>query len=210
MIIDNLLRALNKYMVDIFDTFGGSSKEYMNALKQVKENIPESVLEDTARKGLHYEGAAPDEPLQLSRGKAAQSELENFREDLQILRSEQKDTGTARAQSQKYYDDAADRGISPEEVDIQEEASKLYEFDNSTNDWYDAIMSNENIDDDDKEMVRDLFSDLFENYEDPNFRDRLEQTCRDLLRQADIREEAEGSSELPEGVGFSIDEGDLL
>ncbi|MBO7259880.1 MAG: hypothetical protein J6U97_00110 [Bacteroidaceae bacterium] len=198
-------------MKDIYDTFGGSSKEYMNALKQVKENLPESVLEDTARKGLHYEGAAPDEPLQFSRGKASKAELEAFQTDLQELRKEQKESGTARKQSEKYYEDAEARGLEKEDIDIKEEAEKLFEFDNSTNDWYDAIMSNENISDDEKEEIRDLYSDLFENYEDASFRDRLEEACRDILRKADIREASGGLPEAPEDdFGFFIDEDDLL
>lgn len=208
MILDNILRTLNQYMTDIFETFGGASKEYMTALKQVKENIPESVLEDTVRQGLHYEGAAPDEPLKFSRGKASREELEAFSSDLQELRKEQKDTGTARKQSQKYYEDAEARGIEPSDIDIQEEAERLFEFDNNTNDWYDAIMSNENIDDDEKAEIRDLYSDLFENYEDAAFRDRLENACRDLLRQADMREETD--SYEPDRYGFEIDEDDLL
>lgn len=212
MNIDNILRTANKYMKDIFDTFGGSSKEYMNALKQVKENLPESVLEDTARQGLHYEGAAPDEPLQFSRGKASKAELESFKSDLQELRKEQKEAGTARKQSEKYYEDAQARGLEKEDIDIKEEAEKLFEFDNSTNDWYDAIMSNDNISDDEKEEIRDLYSDLFENYEDAAFRDRLEEACRDILREADIREASGGLPEASEDddFGFLIDEDDLL
>lgn len=212
MNLDNILRSTNKYLKDTFDTFGGRSKEYMNAVKQVKENLPESVLEDVARQGLHYDGDSPDEPLQLSRSKAAQSELTNFQSDLQELRKEQKTAGTARKQSQKYYEDAEARGIDPNDINIKEEAEKLYDFDSSTNDWYDAIMSNENISDDEKEEIRDLYSDLFENYEDAEFRDRLEQACRDLLKEADEREEQGGlpDADIDDDYGFGIDEDDLL
>lgn len=212
MNLDNILRSTNKYLKDTFDTFGGRSKEYMNAVKQVKENLPESVLEDVARQGLHYDGDSPDEPLQLSRSKAAQSELTNFQTDLQELRKEQKTAGTARKQSRKYYEDAESRGIDPNDINIKEEAEKLYDFDSSTNDWYDAIMSNENISDDEKEEIRDLYSDLFENYEDAEFRDRLEQACRDLLKEADEREEQGGlpDADIDDDYGFGIDEDDLL
>lgn len=187
MILDNILRSLNQYMKDIFNVFGGESKEYMNALKDVKENLPQEVLERTARQGLDYEGDAPTEPLQLSRGKEAKNVLDNFGSDLKQIRDDQKKMGTVRSQSQKYYEDAENRGISPDEIDIQDEAKKLYDFDNSTNDWYDAIMSDPDITDDEKEEIRDLYSDLFENYEDAAFRDRLEEAARDILRAADER-----------------------
>lgn len=187
MILDNILRSLNQYMKDMFTTFGGESKEYMTALKDVKENLPEEVLQQTARKGLDFEGDAPTEPLQLSRGKEAKNVLENFESDLQEIRKDQKDQGTARKQTEKYREDAANRGIDPETIDIQEEAKKLYDFDHSTNDWYEAIMSDPDITDDEKEEIRDLYSDLFENYEDAAFRDRLEEAARDILRAADER-----------------------
>lgn len=187
MILDNILRSLNQYMKDMFTTFGGESKEYMTALKDVKENLPEEVLQQTARKGLDFEGDAPTEPLQLSRGKDAKNVLENFESDLQEIRKDQKEQGTARKQTEKYREDAANRGIDPETIDIQEEAKKLYDFDHSTNDWYEAIMADPDITDDEKEEIRDLYSDLFENYEDAAFRDRLEEAARDILRAADER-----------------------
>ncbi|MBO4523541.1 MAG: hypothetical protein J5723_02560 [Ruminococcus sp.] len=187
MILDNILRSLNQYMKDMFTTFGGESKEYMTALKDVKENLPEEVLQQTARKGLDFEGDAPTEPLQLSRGKEAKNVLENFESDLQVIRKDQKEQGTARKQTEKYREDAENRGIDPETIDIQEEAKKLYDFDHSTNDWYEAIMADPDITDDEKEEIRDLYSDLFENYEDAAFRDRLEEAARDILRAADER-----------------------
>lgn len=187
MILDNILRSLNQYMKDMFTTFGGESKEYMTALKDVKENLPEEVLQQTARKGLDFEGDAPTEPLQLSRGKQAKNVLENFETDLQEIRKDQKEQGTARKQTEKYREDAENRGIDPDTIDIQEEAKKLYDFDHSTNDWYEAIMTDPDITDDEKEEIRDLYSDLFENYEDAAFRDRLEKAARDILRAADER-----------------------
>lgn len=203
MILDNILRSLNQYMKDMFTTFGGESKEYMTALKDVKENLPEEVLQQTARKGLDFEGDAPTEPLQLSRGKEAKNVLENFETDLQTIRKDQKDQGTARKQTEKYREDAANRGIDPETIDIQEEAKKLYDFDHSTNDWYEAIMSDPDITDDEKEEIRDLYSDLFENYEDAAFRDRLEEAARDILRAADERRSDDSAYISPlEDIGY--------
>lgn len=203
MILDNILRSLNQYMKDMFTTFGGESKEYMTALKDVKENLPEEVLQQTARKGLNFEGDAPTEPLQLSRGKQAKNVLENFETDLQEIRKDQKEQGTARKQTEKYREDAENRGIDPDTIDVQEEAKKLYDFDHSTNDWYEAIMADPDITDDEKEEIRDLYSDLFENYEDAAFRDRLEEAARDILRAADERRSDDSAYISPvEDIGY--------
>lgn len=207
MILDNILRSLNQYMKDMFTTFGGESKEYMTALKDVKENLPEEVLQQTARKGLDFEGDAPTEPLQLSRGKDAKNILDNFGADLQEIRKDQKEQGTARKQTEKYREDAENRGIDPDTIDIQEEAKKLYDFDHSTNDWYEAIMADPDISDDEKEEIRDLYSDLFENYEDASFRDRLEEAARDILRAADERRSAD-SADIPPVPDIGYDPSD--
>lgn len=207
MILDNILRSLNQYMKDMFTTFGGESKEYMTALKDVKENLPEEVLQQTARKGLDFEGDAPTEPLQLSRGKEAKNILDNFGADLQEIRKDQKEQGTARKQTEKYREDAENRGIDPDTIDIQEEAKKLYDFDHSTNDWYEAIMADPDISDDEKEEIRDLYSDLFENYEDAAFRDRLEEAARDILRAADERRSAD-SADIPPVPDIGYDPSD--
>lgn len=211
MILDNILRTLNKYMADIFDMFGGESKEYMNAMKQVKEALPESVLEDTVREGLDYKGASPTEPVKFSRSKATQAELENFKEDLRQLRELQKETGTARRQAKKYIEDAEARGLEADDIDIREEARHLYEFDNSTNDWYDEIMEDEDIPDDWKEEIRDKYSDLNEDYEDANFRDELEVMVRVAQRYSKSKKkrrqlEEPSADEPVSDVGYKIED----
>lgn len=211
MILDNILRTLNKYMADIFDMFGGESKEYMNAMKQVKEALPESVLEDTVKEGLDYKGASPTEPVKFSRSKATQAELENFKEDLRQLRELQKETGTARRQAKKYIEDAEARGLEADDIDIREEARHLYEFDNSTNDWYDEIMEDEDIPDDWKEEIRDKYSDLNEDYEDANFRDELEVMVRVAQRYSKSKKkrrqlEEPSADEPVSDVGYKIED----
>lgn len=211
MDIDNLLRTLNQYMDDIFETFGGQSKEYMNALKQVKEALPESVLDDVVRQGLDYSGDAPEEPLKFSRSKSSRSELEEFSEDLRQLRAEQRESGTARKQAKKYIEDAEARGIDPGEIDVKEEAQHQYEFDNSTNDWYEDIMADEDIPDDWKEEIRDKYSTLNEDYEDANFRDELEIMVKIAKRKGEAARkhrgnEAADETDLPSGVGYKIDD----
>ena len=211
MNIDNLLRTLNQYMDDIFETFGGQSKEYMKALMQVKEALPESVLDDVVRQGLDYSGDAPDEPLKFSRSKSSRSELEEFSEDLRQLRAEQRESGTARKQAKKYIEDAEARGIDPSEINIKEEAQHQYEFDNSTNDWYEDVMNDEDIPDDWKEEIRDKYSTLNEDYEDANFRDELEIMVKIAKRKAKAARKHRGNedaaeTDLPSGVGYKIDD----
>lgn len=214
MNIDNILRSLNKYLNDIYDTFGGKSKEYMRAMKQVKEALPEPVLEDTARQGLDYSGDAPEEPLQISRSKASKNELEAFGEDLRQLRELQKDTGTARRQAKKYIDDAKDRGLEIDDEDLQQyikdEAQHQYDFDNSTNDWYEDVMSDDDIPDDWKEEIRDMYSNLNEDYDDANFRDELEIMVKIAQRKAKAARKHNKSEPeepaAPSGIGYSIDD----
>ena len=202
-------------MEDVFDTFVGQSKEYMKALKQVKESLPESVLEDVARQGLDFAGDSPEEPLQLSRSKYAKNELETFKEDLRQLRELQKETGTAKRQARKYIDDAKDRNIKIKNLDeyIREEAQHQYDFDNSTNDWYEDVMSDDDIPDDWKEEIRDKYSDLNEDYDDANFRDELEIMVKIAQRKAKAaRKRKKSGSEEPEepaapsGVGYAIED----
>lgn len=209
MNLDSILRSTNQYMNDIFNTFGGESKEYMNALKQVKEALPETVLNDTARQGLDYEGAAPDKPLQLSRSKSSKEELSHFGSDLQELRELQKETGTARKLTKPYIEDAKARGKDPSEIDVKEEAFKKYDFDNHTNDWYDDVMADPDIPDDVKEEIRDKYSQLHDNYEDANFRDELERMVRDAQSDAEaLREsrQAEEEPAAPSDVGYNVDD----
>ena len=204
-------------MTDIFETFGGQSKEYMTAMKQVREALPERVLEDTVRQGLDYEGDAPEEPLQLSRSRAAKDELEVFAEDLRQLRAKQKDTGTARKQAKKYIEDAEARNIKIKDKAeyIRTEAQHKYDFDNSTNDWYDEVMAHDYISDDWKEKIRDKYSQLHDEYEDAVFRDELERMVKVALRRGEVRKryaerhaepEPEPEPAAPSGVGYAVDD----
>lgn len=204
-------------MTDIFETFGGQSKEYMTAMKQVREALPERVLEDTVRQGLDYEGDAPEEPLQLSRSRAAKDELEVFAEDLRQLRAKQKDTGTARKQAKKYIEDAEARNIKIKDKAeyIRTEAQHKYDFDNSTNDWYDEVMAHDYISDDWKEKIRDKYSQLHDEYEDAVFRDELERMVKVTLRRGEVRKryaerhaepEPEPEPAAPSGVGYAVDD----
>ena len=43
--LDNILRTMNEYIADIFNMYGGQSQEYTTALRQVRENISDEVLQ---------------------------------------------------------------------------------------------------------------------------------------------------------------------
>jgi hypothetical protein len=172
MILDNILRTMNEYIKDIFDTFGGQSDEYMRAMRQVRENLPEEVLNKTARTGLNYAGDTPNEPLQFSRGKQAQEVLQNFEGDLQNLRAEQRETGTANVQAQPYYLEQQlqnnENGV-PAPVSkqlIKEQANDRYYFNSNVNDWYEDIINSEVLTDYEKNDIRADYRNLNEKYWD--------------------------------------------
>lgn len=213
MNLDNILRTINQYIEDIFETFGGQSKEYMRAMKQVKEALPERVLNDTVRQGLDYESDAPTEPLKFSRSKAAKEELSSFSEDIRQLRAEQRETGGIRQLKKQYIEDAKELGKDPKKIDFQEEAQKKYDFDNSTNDWYEEVMEDEDIADDEKEYLRDMYSNLHDDYEEAAFRDELEDTVKALKQrsrmrrlQRNMRGEEAAQEEPPADIGYHIDD----
>ena len=47
--LDNILRTMNEYIADIFNMYGGQSQEYTTALRQVRENISDEVLQQVTR-----------------------------------------------------------------------------------------------------------------------------------------------------------------
>lgn len=214
--LDNTLRTINEYLKDMYDIFGGSSKEYSRALQQVRANIPAAALESTARTGLHYSGNTPTEPLQLARGKAAQTVLQPFAADLSNLRAEQRTTGTAKVQQQAYIKQLKiQQGTTPAAelpaekqltaANIKRMARELYEFDNNVNDWYDAVMSDENLSDADKETIKDLYRDIRSDYDDAHFREGLKQAVDAArLKGAKAAHESTHTAAIPEGMKVDI------
>ena len=208
MILDNILRTINEYLKDMFNTFGGQSQEYMTAMRQVRENIPKNVLKQTVRQGMDYKGAEPTEPLQFSRGKKSQDILSEFEADLSNLRKEQREQGTAKVQAQRYYEEQRAEGEQPNTAGMKERAAERFVFNNSVNDWYEAIMTSEFSTDDEKETTRMLYKELNLNYEDPDFRDKLERWCTSVLHKMAVREKAAAKQqgEPVQGVGANLED----
>lgn len=187
MILDNILRTMNEYIKDIFDTFGGQSDEYMRTLRQVRENLPDSVLQQTTRQGLNYVADRPTEPLQFSRGKKSQEILQNFETDLSNLRQEQRETGTAAVQAQPYYleqqIEALEKG-QPANVSkklIKEQAEDRYYFNSNVNDWYDEINNAEELTELEKQDIKADYSNLNENYWEVGARGSLQEKAKKLI-----------------------------
>lgn len=160
MNIDSALRMINKHLKEVFDTFGGQSEEYMNAVNQVRTNIPQEVLNQTARSGNNYAYDLPTKPLQISRSKNAKEIYNNFANDLQQLRSEQKASGTAKMQSQKYIKELQEKGIKPTAQKVRQQANELYNFRNNNNDWYTELTNSPYLTDEEISDIKSDYSEL--------------------------------------------------
>ena len=211
MILDNLLRTMNEYMLDIFNTFGGQSDEYMRAMRQVRENIPEEALQKTARQGLNYIGDNPTEAFQFSRGKKAQEILSNFESDLTNLRAEQRKTGTAAVQAQSYYDEQKlqepETPVTKEK--IKQQAEDRYYFNSNVNGWYEAIDNSEELTKTEKEDIKADYANLNEDYWSANSREALQKKAENLINKIKARRQLQKEQGAPipkspiRGVGVS-------
>lgn len=160
MNIKSAISAINKHLKDTFDLFGGQSEEYANALRQVRDNLPDEVLQQTQRQGLNYAYDVPSKPLQISGGKQAQNILSNFQNDLQQIRAEQKETGSALMQAQKYIDELKAKGKQFSRQAIKEQASGIYNFRNNVNDWYADIDKSSVLSEEEKSALKADYSEL--------------------------------------------------
>ena len=160
MNIKSTISAINKHLKETFDLFGGQSEEYARALNQVRDNLPDEVLQQTHRQGLNYAYDMPSKPLQISGGKQAQNILSNFENDLQQIRAEQKETGSALMQAQKYINELKSNGKQFSRKAIREQASGIYNFRNNVNDWYADIDKSTVLSEEEKSALKADYSEL--------------------------------------------------
>lgn len=160
MNIKSTISAINKHLKETFDLFGGQSEEYARALNQVRDNLPNEVLQQTQRQGLNYAYDMPSKPLQISGGKQAQNILSNFENDLQQIRTEQKETGSALMQAQKYINELKSKGQQFSRKSIREQASGIYNFRNNVNDWYKDIDKSNVLSEEEKSTLKADYSEL--------------------------------------------------
>lgn len=210
MNLDNILRTMNEYLSDMFNMFGGESMEYSTAVRQVRENISDDVLSQVARSGADYESDSPTEPLQFSRGKAAQNILSNFQSDLAQLRKEQREQGTAKVQAQRYYtEQKLDIPDAPVDVkQLKEQAAARYDFNNNVNDWYDDIVNSQELTDAEIDDIKDEYSTLNTDYSDPEKRNTIRSKTQKLLDKIEKKRKNKDTNTEPsapvEGVGADL------
>lgn len=210
MNLDNILRTMNEYLSDMFNLFGGESMEYSTAVRQVRENLSDDVITQVARTGADYESDSPTEPLQFSRGKAAQNILSNFQSDLAQLRKEQRETGTAKTQAQRYYtEQKLDEPDAPADLKrVKEQAAARYDFNNNVNDWYDDIVNSQELTDAEIDDIKDEYSTLNTDYSDPEKRNTIRSKTQKLLDKIEKKRKNKDTNTEPfapvEGVGADL------
>lgn len=205
MNISSIIKSINKQLKDVFGLFGGQSEEYMNALKQVRDNLPDEVLQQTQRQGLNYAYDMPTKPLQISAGKTAKNILSNFENDLQNIRSAQKATGSALMQAQKYIDELKSNGRQFSREAIKKQASGIYYFRNNVNNWYEDIMSSGVISEEQKSMIKEHYSELngADDYEYSVLRQKIQRDynkIKPLIEAEKAKQIEDITEELPPNI----------
>lgn len=206
----NDINAINKYLKNTFDNFGGQSVEYANALQAVHENIPENIIDEIATRGNNYYQDKPREPLRLSKGKKSQGLLKDFSGDVANVRDFQK-ANPQNKMKERYKKALEARGedITPET--IKQEAERRYNFNENSNDWYSALMSSDVLDDDEKEEIRQIYSEVNAKYDDPEWRaENIDGRLQELLTKHEM--ESLNDIEPPDipRNGFAINPKELI
>lgn len=209
MNLDNILRTMNEYIKDMYDMFGGHSIEYSTALRQVREHLSDEVLQQVARQGIDYKSDEPTEPLQLSRGKAAQNVLQNFAGDLQQLRAAQREKGTAKTQAQRYYlEQKLDNADALADLkNVKERAAERYDFNSNVNDWYEAIDNAPELTEAQKDDIKEDYSTLNADYADPAVRNNIRDKAAKLLDEIQKKRKTQETpvEAAPDAVGIGND-----
>lgn len=179
----SIVTSINEHLKSVFDMFGGQSSEYHQALQQVKEQLNENIISQTARQGVNYNADTPDKPLQLSTGKKALDILSNYETDVKSIRTSQKETGSALEQAQKYIDELKVVGKEFSLQNIRKYAQSNYDFDNNSNDWYKTLTKSEHLTDSEIEEVRTIYSEVNHKYKDPSWREPNMSRLNELLKK---------------------------
>lgn len=209
MNIKSTISAINKHLSDVFNMFGGQSEEYMNALSQVRKNLPDSVLQETHTQGLNYVYDNPRDALRLSIGKQSQEILRNFESDLVKIREEQKESGSAIMQAQKYIEELAKEGLKFSRKSIKEKASGIYYFRNNVNEWYKEVVES-NLSEVEKSNFKEPYSELngADPYEYGVLRRKIQENYFRLKPKLDdekqLKKEAEEEAQNAIENGFEI------
>lgn len=210
------IQAINKHLKSVFDMFGGQSQEYSKALQEVRSQLSENVLQQTARQGLEYNADNPEKPLQLSVGKKSKEILSNFETELKNIRQSEKATGSALQQAQKYIDELQLKGKEFNLQNIKQMAQSEYNFNNNSNEWYKSLTESDYLTDDEKQDVRNIYSEISHKYNDPEWKNenmgRLQELLNkhEYLKEMAIEQETEDNINAFGGEGFEINPTKLL
>lgn len=138
---DNLIRGINTTLKQYFDVFGGQSKEYIEKYKEARDIIKGG--KGTFSKGYDFQGDAPTEPLQLSRGQASQASDQQLKD----LRNVQLNGFTANQKAIAYntvLTGNVKKRLTPQEKQsVKQAAQTIYYVYNNSVEIYNELIDTE-------------------------------------------------------------------
>lgn len=168
--MSNDIENINNYLKNVYNTFGGKSKEYFSALNEVREILPDNVINETAKSGNYYKGDNPKSPLQFKNTINAQEIFSNFETELKQIQQYSEGKGNVEKNVQKYKDQLKYWGQKESNQNIKKWAKWEYEFADSGDDWYKRLTESEALTEEEQEEVRDLYSRVSGEYNDADFK----------------------------------------
>lgn len=169
----NTVTTINQYLRDIFDTFGGDSTEYTRAASQVLDTLTTQAQRETIRNVQFRE--TPTKPLQLSKSKAAMNVYKDVDDQIFDIRKQQRERGTAKQLQQLYIKELKLLGGPVTKESIKQRAAQEYALRNDINSYYEELQLADAKDDDE---LKQLYSKVHDNWDDPRWRDEFEKKLR--------------------------------
>ena len=193
------IKDINSYLKDVFNTFGGKSKEYFSALNEVREILPDNVINETARSGNYYKGDNPKSPLQFKNTKASNEIFSHFEVELKQIEHYAETKGNVQKNVAPYKEQLGYWGHKQTSRNIKKWAKWEYEFNENSNDWYKDLTESDALTNDEKENVRDLYQRVSGEYDDPDFKYEFHKKISKYLRKFN-----DAQTDAPEITGGEI------
>lgn len=169
----NTVTTINQYLRDIFNTFGGESTEYTRAASQVLDTLTTQAQRETIRNVQFRE--TPTKPLQLSKSKAAMNVFKDVDDQIFDIRKKQRERGTAKRLQQLYIKELKALGDPVTKESIKQRAEREFALRNDINPYYEELQLADAKDDDE---LKQLYSKVHDNWDDPRWRDEFEKKLR--------------------------------
>lgn len=169
----NTVTTINQYLRDIFNTFGGDSTEYTRAASQVLDTLTTQAQRETIRNVQFRE--TPIKPLQLSKSKAAMNVYKDVDDQIFDIRRQQRERGTAKQLQQLYIKELKLLGDPVTKESIKQRATQEFALRNDINPYYEELQLADAKDDDE---LKQLYSKVHDNWDDPRWRDEFEKKLR--------------------------------